>query len=430
MPFDEQERSTVGVETDVCAIDRRDVQCWRVCEPGSEFCSATSQAVVDDLKKQEAAAPKPTTSSQADRPTRAVEDASTSSKPHAAPATTPRPASAEQDGARARQLARQKKRDEEAVRLMDGEMLAKYYHDGTDRVLRLSIWDFGGQRVFYALHHMYLTRYGVYLVCFRLTDMVDGESARTSEAIEFLRFWLNSIKMHADGAPIILVGTHKDMISDDEDHRRIDELLADRLGLDDNKNIKYCEHARLCFFAVDNTVRPEDKSVCRLREAIEKAVMDDVKGYIHEELPLIWLAALDELCKSKAPYIELEAAVETSEQCGVPGRESVLAMLRLFHELGVMLHFEVDELHRLVVIEPQWLVTTIAKLIRDPDKHRCHLHFFPFFASFFLPAGECMPISRSHARGTLTLICAVRSRLMHARLDSARITSGWWRRRS
>ena len=35
--------------------------------------------------------------------------------------------------------------------------------DGADAVT-FSVWDFGGQRVFYALHHAFLTRHGVYLV--------------------------------------------------------------------------------------------------------------------------------------------------------------------------------------------------------------------------------------------------------------------------
>jgi GTPase SAR1 family protein len=34
--------------------------------------------------------------------------------------------------------------------------------------LRLSIWDFGGQEVFYALHHLYLTRFAAYAVIFNM----------------------------------------------------------------------------------------------------------------------------------------------------------------------------------------------------------------------------------------------------------------------
>ena len=34
--------------------------------------------------------------------------------------------------------------------------------------LRLSLWDFGGQEVFYALHHLYLTRFATYAVLFNM----------------------------------------------------------------------------------------------------------------------------------------------------------------------------------------------------------------------------------------------------------------------
>jgi hypothetical protein len=34
--------------------------------------------------------------------------------------------------------------------------------------LRLSLWDFGGQEVFYVLHHLYLTRFAAYAVLFNM----------------------------------------------------------------------------------------------------------------------------------------------------------------------------------------------------------------------------------------------------------------------
>ena len=42
--------------------------------------------------------------------------------------------------------------------------------DGTSEAvkLRLSLWDFGGQEVFYALHHLYLTRFAAYAVLFNM----------------------------------------------------------------------------------------------------------------------------------------------------------------------------------------------------------------------------------------------------------------------
>ena len=40
-------------------------------------------------------------------------------------------------------------------------------------------------------------------------------------------------------------------------------------------------------------------------------------------------------------------------------------MLRLFHELGVVLHFEPEAIRNVVIFHPQWVVNGIAAVIRD-----------------------------------------------------------------
>ena len=58
-----------------------------------------------------------------------------------------------------------------ALDVMDRELILKLARDeaGTESVeLRLSLWDFGGQSVFYALHHLYLTRFAAFAVLFNM----------------------------------------------------------------------------------------------------------------------------------------------------------------------------------------------------------------------------------------------------------------------
>src|SRR5438128_2473242 len=70
---------------------------------------------------------------------------------------------------------------------------------GKKRIL-LSLWDFGGQCVFYTMHSAFLTRYGVYCLVFKLTEFQTQE--KTEEAIKYLLFWLRSVQMHAPDAPL------------------------------------------------------------------------------------------------------------------------------------------------------------------------------------------------------------------------------------
>jgi GTPase SAR1 family protein len=75
--------------------------------------------------------------------------------------------------------------------------------------ITFSTWDFGGQSVFHNLHHLFLSRYSVYLVVFKMPHMMKDPQ----RAVEMIRYWLNSLALHAKGAPILLVGTHKDQVS-------------------------------------------------------------------------------------------------------------------------------------------------------------------------------------------------------------------------
>ncbi|GBG33995.1 Leucine-rich repeat serine/threonine-protein kinase 2 [Hondaea fermentalgiana] len=78
-----------------------------------------------------------------------------------------------------------------------------------------TIWAYAGQDVFYALHHIFLTREGDLLI-------------KREKAVQYLSFWLNSIKLHAPTAPNILVGTHYDEASIDVNE--VDDILVKYLS--------------------------------------------------------------------------------------------------------------------------------------------------------------------------------------------------------
>ena len=108
----------------------------------------------------------------------------------------------------------------ESVKQFDYELswkvsnaLKEEQEGGKDRVT-LSIWDYGGQEVFHALHHIFLTNHGIYCVVFNMAEFDRSQEA----TINFLSFWLHSIKLHAEKAPIVLVGTRKDEIESPSSH--------------------------------------------------------------------------------------------------------------------------------------------------------------------------------------------------------------------
>ena len=57
--------------------------------------------------------------------------------------------------------------------------------------LRVSLWDFAGQEVFYVLHHLYLTRFAAYAVLFDMQvrpkpSEASGQLFNTSQILAYL----------------------------------------------------------------------------------------------------------------------------------------------------------------------------------------------------------------------------------------------------
>ena len=63
--------------------------------------------------------------------------------------------------------------------------------------LTFTIWDYGGQTVFYTLHHLFLTKYGVYLIVFDMSKFLGKYDDAHAEAVQFLRFWIRSVMVSA-----------------------------------------------------------------------------------------------------------------------------------------------------------------------------------------------------------------------------------------
>jgi hypothetical protein len=128
--------------------------------------------------------------------------------------------------------------------------------------LSISLVDFGGQRVFGAVHGLFMNRYGVYLMCFSMVSWLADQQQCEND----IKMWVNSIVVYTgtitsdddrdlQPAPILLVGTHKDEVMDVAIHRRISDsikgLFGDRHPM--WKNLHENNAQKLLFFPVDNT---------------------------------------------------------------------------------------------------------------------------------------------------------------------------------
>eukprot|EP00924_Labyrinthula_sp_SR-Ha-C_P005203 maker-scaffold_1-augustus-gene-24.20-mRNA-1 protein AED:0.41 eAED:0.41 QI:0/0/0/1/0/0/2/0/1173 len=232
------------------------------------------------------------------------------------------------------------------------------------------IYDFGGQEVFYSLHHLFLTEYGLYLIVFNARDMLN-EERDVGVQLKFLSFWLNSKRLYAPNAPMLIVGTHCDALLE-KDFLRISKLIEAKALGEGKYGEQYFNDSKgyirtglfTCFHPVDNAT---NLGIQSLRESMVTCILEG--GYIDEKVSLSTLQAYDILMSSGEGYISYEAAQCLLEGEGVldTDLEATLYFLRL---RGLITYFlNIDNSKNFIILQPQWLTEAITQIIFDQDFH-------------------------------------------------------------
>lgn len=252
-----------------------------------------------------------------------------------------------------------------------------------DREISFTVWDYGGQEVFYALHHLFLTNYGVCVIVFDMREVVgkenfqnhpDYESMQDEEvALKTIQFWLDSISLHAEGADVVLVGTYLDAMGNlEEDLKLVNSRLEDVLR-QANKDLALVHNLgdSLCYYPLDNTERQDERRCKMLRDSLWKTAVS--KDYVQEKVPLRWSLCLEHMFLSKKDYMELDAVKELATNTCKISEDRVPEMLDFMHQLGVIVHLTSTEaLKKYVILHPQWLLNNLTYVICDPRHMDVH----------------------------------------------------------
>ena len=221
-----------------------------------------------------------------------------------------------------------------------------------------TLWDFGGQSVYYSTHPLFLTRGAIYLLVYNLNRNPEEKSiSRVKRGLfksikdvlceksnmDYLDFWMSSVsslvpnseKPHETPStsmqpellqpPVILVFTHADKPYKGADP---EELASEIFG-----NLKEKSYGKqiLDFFVVDNTKsgsKEECEGVIRLR----KEVLDTAKKLpqLKETIPIKWLKfekAVRETVEHGRKWIYVEDAKRIAlEVCGISTEEQFLTI--------------------------------------------------------------------------------------------------------
>ena len=254
-----------------------------------------------------------------------------------------------------------------------------------------SVWDFGGQSVYYTTHPIFLTGKAIYLLVYDLTKdpegiaehiekqgvfrrKVDNECRKTNQ--DYLHFWLSSVSAleiqnmgHPDSTkrgnlpkklpPVILVCTHADVVG--ESAEEIAAQVYDSLEAK-----PYGEHLYKKYFVVDNT-KSGSADECKDVQELRDEWLEIAKQHPHMQckIPIKWLQFEEALMGKTDHFISLDEARRIArDECGIKDEQQFKTSLSFLHDLRILIHFDdTPKLEDMVILDPQWLIDLFRKVI-------------------------------------------------------------------
>jgi len=238
--------------------------------------------------------------------------------------------------------------------------------------LHLNTYDFAGQKEYRPMHHCFITRRSIYLVVFNLQKLVkliqSGKAEESSEALEEIRYWLNSIHAHIHSGPedgkmkrVFLVGTHmspknpeQGMHITEDELKQIHELLENAFyNRSGDPQCRFANHLQFpgpenrIFAAIENSFDGSGERTVSGAEALQQKLKQTSKSlkFLKEEFPILWLRFEELLIRLRetqqqrkaSQVVKLADVRNLALQCGIEDQEEIEQALLFFHDTGTII---------------------------------------------------------------------------------------------
>ena len=284
--------------------------------------------------------------------------------------------------------------------LRDKESLEK-----AQKEMVVTVLDYAGQHVFYATHHMCLSKAGFYYVVFDASQPLDGKTpsvfrVRKGEIVHIPLFdnetnfdrlleWMSAIHiMEPDHShrimlfdevgiaspAMFLVGTHADELREQPGVlERQDELMRNKLeGTVLAEHIIWASRDRMCFY-VDNTLTDPQSGTVDPQVRLLRQKTEEVARRVahHHKLPLTWLKFEQEVRDVKV----LDKTKKTASMEYLLHLAKKAAGIKMKEELEVLLHYLSNRAVLLyrpkalksgeeeIVLDVEWLISQLEKVV-------------------------------------------------------------------
>ncbi|CAC5404120.1 unnamed protein product [Mytilus coruscus] len=263
----------------------------------------------------------------------------------------------------------------------------------SDDLVECGIWDFAGQKDYYATHQTFFTPHAIYLLVADIEDAMTGTeddgSVNFDTIGDYIDFWFDSIHCFCKDPSAVKLSPHVIMVCTGTD--KIPEILPlpgircfcngmvilQYFSTVLKKKKKYeatfirifgtqkkSDHSRGIHF-ISNMVPRKDEIDC-LKNHISKIAKEE--NYFAEELPTRWInleIALDVL-KDLNETVSSWKDIEKLALAYLIEEKELLLFLNYQHKIGNIIFFE-DE-RDFIILQPNWLVKCFRCLVCDDDK--------------------------------------------------------------
>ncbi len=272
----------------------------------------------------------------------------------------------------------------------------------------IKVWDFGGQKVYYILHTVFLRVTCVYVLVIDLSTEMGRPNSQTDAEIpetdfDSFEYWLNTIMSHirkgdqkVEKGNVIILGTHVDKLHEDKyEQRRLAESYFQKL----KGKLQTRQHRNLIlsFFAVDN-LSGHHKTYEKIREALLDAVKANCNWgemrpirYLQMTQSLQLLREDNSISQLKGNLVPFSDVMEIAKKYNITTEEDVKAYLEFSHLVGDVTYFNTPELQDFIITNPHWLSSVFRAIITVDE----------FYPNDAFPENEVHALSRLKNEGVL-----------------------------
>jgi internalin A len=207
---------------------------------------------------------------------------------------------------------------------------------GQNKKFRLNIWDFGGQEIYKATHRFFLSDRAVYLL------VADSRSEDTD-----FPYWLHIVEIFGGKSPLVII----------VNARGVRERAIDESGFRGHfTNIKD--------ILVVDLGEKSKKRLNNIRALVRSLAVS--LPHVGSAVPATWTTIRKALETDKRNQIDVQEYLDLCAANGIPDSKDALILSQYFHDIGVFLHFQEDELlSKKIFLKPTWATNAVYKVLDD-----------------------------------------------------------------